>query len=264
MKYSIVILSFLMVACHSKKENKNGSEDRLITLEEIIKANTDQLGEVDIIDGVNAIEVISLKKEASYNDSIVFVADRNGRMRIDIYDRNSDTKERVFSESYDGSEGYQWSPAKGQEAASEKGKIALSHTTQYPGHILQLKDMKSAGHNLQLVDSESIDGALYHIIALTLSDGFKSYYYLDANSFLISKIRSKRALHVDIDSTQQLIEVQHLNHKKIKGITKPFKIIETDIVKDTLLMESVILEYNFNPSIADRFYRDLTTTVFKQ
>jgi hypothetical protein len=248
---------FLLVFLSCSNEKKKNS-DQHSTLQGIIESNTKALGGEGQIDNVGAVKIISIKKEAAYLDSIVFIADRNKRMRIDIYDLHSAQKPRVFSESYDGVKGYQWSPEKGQDIASEKGTVALSHTPQYPGHVFQLKDMTSLGHHLKLVGNERIGDAAYFVIELTLSDGFTSYYYIDASNLLISKIRNTRALHVDINTTEQFIEVQQLDYRPVNGVLRPFKIIEVDLVKDSILTETLISHYILNPKLKTKTFADLT------
>ena len=176
-------------------------------------------------------------------------------MRIDIYDLKE--KAWVFAESFDGKNGHQWSPEKGQEPASDKGTVALSHTPQYPGHIFQLKDMAAQGHKLDYIEKEQIQGVAYHVLKLTLSDGFETFYYIDEDSYLLRKSRSKRALHVDIDPDEQLIEVQYLDYREVGGTKKPFRFIEKEIITDTILMESNVLEYILNPSYSDTYFIDL-------
>ncbi|MEX0288570.1 MAG: hypothetical protein AB3N14_05625 [Flavobacteriaceae bacterium] len=251
-RYLVVLIAiFLLVSCHNKqKENDNS-----ISLEQVIKANSESLGGDHQIDKIDAIKITSIMKEETYHDSVVFVADRLGRMRVDIYDLNSNI--RVFSESYDGENGHQRSPKKGQELSSEKGTLALSHTVQFPGHIFQLKDMAQNGHKAELIGKEKIDGIDYHIIKLTLSDGFESYYFVSSKDWLIHKIRSKRALHVDIDPNEQFIEVQHSNYKSVNGVLKPFKVIEVDLKTNKILVETIISKYLINPKINDSLFVNL-------
>lgn len=255
-KIVLLLLVFLVVNCSKKREQKDKS-DR-ISVDEIIKANTLALGGIEKLDKINSIMIISTKSESKYYDSIRFIVDRKGRMRIDIYDLKSDKKERVFSESYDGEMGYQWSLKNGQEPASEKGTLALRNTPQYPGHIFQLKDMRPLGHKLKLDGIERINNKKYFVLELTLSYGFKNYYYIDSETNLISKTRSTRALHVDQNPDEQLIEVEYLDYKKFNSILKPLRIVETDITKDTILTESIILKYYFNPQLDSNIYKDLT------
>lgn len=254
-KYLFWFSVLLIISCNNQHKTDAKTDHGL---KEIIEDNTVALGGADLVDNIEQILVVSIKREANYYDSMRFIADRMGRMRVDIYDLNSQQKERVFAESYDGTKGFQWRPSTSQEDASEKGALALSNTPQYPGHIFQLKDMNKNGHELKLIDTVDLLESKYAVLRLTLKNGFSSFYYVDTSTGLIKKIRSKRALHVDQNPDEQLIEVQLSDHKTVDGIVKPFTIQEVDINHDTIITTTKIAIYEFNPIIEDQVYHDLS------
>lgn len=245
-----ICLYSLLASCNSQS-GSNTPKD--ITLSDIIAQNTKALGGAQAIDATQNITVISQLKDRKYLDSVHFMADRMGRMRIDIYNNDK----RVYTESFDGTNGHQWSPQKGQSPASEKGTVALSHTPQLPGHIFQLKDLVSNGHKLALVDQETIDDTLFYVLKLTLDDGFEVYYYVHSESMLITRSRSQRALHVDVDSTVQHIEVKFENYRKVQGVLKPYLVREVDLNTDSILMVNKVYDIRINLNIPESTYDQL-------
>src|SRR5205814_946231 len=80
-----------------------------------------------------------------------------------------------------------------------------------------LHELKQRGHRLELVGRETIDGANYYVLRLTLSDGFTTSLYIDADSWLITRRRDVRPLHVDVDPTPTTNELRNSDFRWIAG-----------------------------------------------
>jgi hypothetical protein len=199
----------------------------------------------------------SLIVEGDYRDIAVFATDRKGRMRIDIF---ADC-ERVFAESYDGEKAYQWSPKDGQSAASERGTIALSHTPQLPNHIFRLKDLVANGHSLKLLGHEVVEGAEYSVLKLTLSDGFENYLWVDAETGFVTRVRNRRALHVDMDSAERVIESRISDFRRVGNIVHPHSVVEVDLRTGETLVVVDLLSVELNEDLPENYFKDLVREV---
>lgn len=224
---------------------------------DVIDQNTRALGGGPALDGVQTMVQRSRIVEGAYRDIAVFATDRSGRMRVDIFADG----QRVFAESYDGEKAYQWSQRDGQSEASERGTVALSHTPQLPNHIFRLKDMAANGHSLELLEHEVIDGTEYSVLELTLSDGFETYLWVDRESGFVTRVRNTRALHVDVDDQERVIETRISDFRPVQGIVHPHRVEEVDLKTGETLVEIDLLSLELNQELPDSYFTDLVGEV---
>ena len=169
--------------------------------------------------------------------------------------------ERVFAESYDGQIGHQWSPKDGQSAASERGTIALSHTPQLPNHIFRLKDAIANGHYVELLGQEFIDDIDYDVLKLTLSDGFENFLWVESSSSLVTRVRNKRALHVDVDDEEKIIETRISEFRHVADIVHPHRVVEVDLKTGETLVQITLQSLEINKNLPERYFSDLVQEI---
>ncbi len=252
----IVIAALCLSACQNpgRADSSSGiGEAAATSIEQIIAMNSKALGGEDALDSVTTMVKRSRVVEGDYDDMAVFATDRLGRMRVDIFADG----QRVFAESYDGENGYQWSPEDGQSAASERGTVALSHTPQLPNHIFRLKDAAANGHRIELVEHDQIDGNHYAVLKLTLSDGFQNFLWIDLESGFVTRSRNTRALHVDINDEETVIESRVSDFRRTAGIMHPHSVVEVNLKTGETLVEITLLSLELNDKISDSYFQDL-------
>ena len=84
---------------------------------------------------------------------------------------------------------------------TEKATAALRHGVELPGKLFGLHELKARGHRIELAERENIGGIQYYVLRLTLIDGSSTTLHVDPNSWLITRRRDVRPLHVDVDPT---------------------------------------------------------------
>ncbi|MDJ0709526.1 MAG: hypothetical protein QNJ14_04000 [Woeseiaceae bacterium] len=250
----------LLSAC----QNPNETDGRSSTdgpshksIEHIVDKNSEALGGKEALDRVATMVKRSRIVEGDYRDIAVFATDRLGRMRVDIFADG----ERVFAESYDGEDAYQWRPKDGQSTASQSGTVALAHTPQLPNHIFRLKDVAANGHVLELLGHEEVDETKYSVLKLTLSDGFENYLWVDVESGLVTRVRNTRALHVDIDDEEKVIESRISDFRRVGDIVHPHRVLEVDLKTGETLVDVTLLSMDLNVELAGNYFRDLIREV---
>jgi hypothetical protein len=179
-----------------------------------------------------------------------YVATRDGRMRIDV----SMDGTRVFTEALDHARSWSWSPDEGVNEGSPQGSAALRHGIEFPFKLFGLHEMAARGHRLELQAREVVDGIDYHVLRLTLDDGFQVTYYVHPESWLIERERTRRALHVDVDPTPEWIETVYSDYRPVGGVLYPFKQMERQLTTGKVLSTGTVREIRINPPLAaDRF-----------
>jgi outer membrane lipoprotein-sorting protein len=227
----------------------SGCDRAATTTDEVIDFNTKAMGGRAAIEAIRSIEVnLHIIDPGSEVDGIYY-ATRPGRMRIDI----SAAGKHVFTEAFDGQRGWEWN-GKESTTASPKAKAALQHGVELHGKLFGLHEVKPRGHQVELVGREKIEGINYYALALTLKDGYRTTLYVDPTSWLITRRRDVRPLHVDIDPTPTTIEQRSWDFREVSGVQFAFAGSETDLKTGKVLETSQINSIKINPRLADSLF----------
>lgn len=229
----------------------NGCGSDSLTVDEIIQRNTQAMGGRSVIEGVKSIEVDLHIADPDFEVDGNYRAARPGRMRIDVFAGGK----HVFTEAFDGERGWQ-SKGDAVEEASTKGTAALRHGVELPGKLFGLHELARRGHRVDLAKRELIDGTNYYPLRITFSDGYTTTLYVDPNSWLITRRRDVRPLHVDVDPTPTTIESRFSDFRKTDGVLFPFVSTDVDLatgkILETTQVRSVKLNPQFDSLIFDR------------
>jgi hypothetical protein len=234
----LIFLATIVVAgCHK------GSDS--LSLDEIVERNTDAMGGRAAIEAVQSIQIDLHIKDPSFEVDGSYYAARPGKMRIDV---SADGK-HVFTEAFDGQSGWQWEGKGEQQPATEKGTAALRHGVELPGKLFGLHELKARGHKMELVGREQIDGINYYALQLILSDGYTVSLYVDPNSWLVTRRRDVRPLHVDVDPMPTTIEQVSSDFRDVSSVKFPFATTETDLNTGKQLESTETKSVKINPTL---------------
>ena len=84
----------------------------------------------------------------------------------------------------------------------------------------QLWNYKEKGHTLELEGTEEVDGAEAYVLKLTKKNGNIDYYYLETESYLILKIKSKTIVNGSETEAEALLS----NYQDVDGYLMAFTI----------------------------------------
>jgi hypothetical protein len=108
-----------------------------------------------------------------------------------------------------------------------------------------------------LIGREQIDGVNYYLVKLILNDGYTVSLYVDPNSWLVTRRRDVRPLHVDVDPTPTTIEQVSSDFREVNGVKFPFATAETDLNKGKLLESTATKSVKTNPTLSPGFFDKL-------
>lgn len=214
-------------------------------LESLIARHIDARGGVTAIEQIRTFESDIHIAEPTFEVDGTYVATRDGSMRIDI----NLGGERVFTEALHQGRGWTWSPEEGVREASEKGVAALRHGIEFPLKLFGLHEMQRRGHRLELAGRETVAGVAYHVMELTLDDGFACRYYLNPQTWLIERERTRRAMHVDVDPAEQWIETVYSDFRPVSGVLYPHQHVERVVDSGELLSTATIRSIRINAAL---------------
>jgi hypothetical protein len=141
--------------------------------------------------------------------------------------------------------------------ATEKGTAALRHGIELPGKLFGLHELRARGHRMKSIGCEQIDGVNYYVLQLILSDGYAVSLYVDPNSWLVTRRRDVRPLHVDVDPTPTTIEQVSSDFRDVSGVKFPFATAETDLNTRKLLENTTTKSVKINPTLPPTLFHKL-------
>ncbi len=224
-----------------------------LTVDDVIERNTSAMGGRAAIEAIHSIEINLHITDPGFEVDGIYRAARPGRMRIDVQAGGK----HVFTEAFDGQNGWQWNGKGNQEPASPKAAAALHHGIELPGKLFGLHELKQRGHQIELVGREKIDGTDYCVLRLTLSDGYTTTLYVDPQSWLIARRRDVRPLHVDVDPTPTTIEQRSSDFREVAGVRFAFASTEIDLKTGKELERAKINHIQVNPPLDESIFKKL-------
>ena len=224
------------------------------TADEVIERHTKAMGGRAAIEAIQSIEFDLHITDPKFEVDGTYFAARPGKMRIDV----NAGGEHVFTEAFDGQKGWQWEgKGSAQKAATETATAALRHGVELPGKLFGLHELKARGHRIELDGRERIDGISYYVLRLTLNDGYCTTLYVDPKTWLITRRRDVRPLHVDVDPTPMTIEQHNSDFRTVAGVQLAFASSETDLQSGKVLESAVVRSVKINPPLAPSIFEGL-------
>lgn len=218
-------------------------------LSEIIANNNKALHPSRGSHSVHSMQIDLKMQDSGSSMNAVYHVTRDGRMRIDIMQKGV----RVYTEAYDGHSGWDLGAEGGTPSFDPHGD-ALWHGTQFPGNIFTLGDMKAAGHRLDYVGREDLDGIRYYVLKLTLSDGFETYRYVNPNTWLIDRGRDFRAFHPALNSQKTWVETRWSDYRSVDGSLYSFKSVNIDLNTGKELAVTNVTALKVNPMLDSNLF----------
>ncbi len=238
------VASLILAAVHGA-----GAGD-VLTIDELIERHTQARGGRAAIEAVENMEIHLEITEPTFRVKAIWRGDRAGRMRIDVYG----AVDRVFTEAYDGVGAWQMDVAGKVNDVNAAGARALRHSTELPINLRGLHELRSRGHALTLRGMATADGRSEYVVEVELLDGFEIDYYLDSETFMISRSRNRRALHPDVDQTETVIESRFGDYRPVAGVMRNFETADRDVLSGEQLANVVVTEMRANVAIEDGFF----------
>jgi hypothetical protein len=228
-----------------------GCTPHSLTVDDVIERNTKATGGRAAIEAVQSIEVNLHIADPGFEVDGIYRAARPGRMRIDVQAGGK----QVFTEAFDGQNGWESHDKSEPEPASPKATVALRHGVELPGKLFGLHELKQRGHHVELVGREKIDGIDYYVVRLTFDDGYTVSLYVDPQSWLITRRRDVRPLHVDVDPTPTTIELRNSDFRKIAGVQFPFASSDADLQTGKILETTRVNSIKVNPPLDESIFK---------
>ncbi|HSO86610.1 MAG TPA: hypothetical protein VLQ91_08680 [Draconibacterium sp.] len=150
-------------------------------------------------------------------------------------------------QAFDGEKGWMIAPWVSPEPQELAGDQLAQVKKQVQGNMEgELYNYDKKGSTAELMGKVNVDGKEMYRIKLTTSEGNSKDYFIDAQTFYISKVKAK------VSAQGQTVDVEQVmtDNKTINGITMPMKTeTKSPMGSGFILMEEIRYNENFDDAI---------------
>jgi len=203
-------------------------------LEELIKKHVAALGGLDALNVIRTMRFNGRMVEPKFTLEDFNVI----RMKPNFQKVWMPFGEGFFAEGFDGVDAWE-KPVADEHGHRVEGAPAeaLRHAMELPGVMRPLPEFVARGNSLELVGTQEVEGRAVYLLKATLTDGFEKAYYMDAETYLITRSRDKRAFHPTFDPTENHIETVMSDFREVDGVMIAFRESQRDWVTGEVLGE---------------------------
>jgi hypothetical protein len=218
-----------------------------ISLEDVLAKHARSRGAG--LETVDSLRVRLRVEEPEFTVEGSYAADRRGRVRVDIFLEGR----RVFSEGVDERGAWSMDEKGPPQEASPDGLAALEHGRLF--NLYGLEELPRSGHVLVLEKDSTRNGRVYHVVRIELSDRFRTWRWIDAETGRLTIKRDFRALHPDLDPRPVWIETEQSDFRLVGGAEFPYASRQVEVETGRLLQTTRILDVEPNPCLSEEELR---------
>jgi hypothetical protein len=187
--------------------------DGALTLDQIIARHTKARGGAAAIDAINSQKSTVEITENSAVMAGIYRATKAPLCRVDVYVG----KKHVYAEGLDDDGVWNWPSDEPKPLQS----VADAKKTLIQGVELNLYGLhafSSLGNKLSASGREKIEGIDYYVVEVEFKDSYKTFLYVDPQTWMITRRREIRAFHPDLDTTKKFVETQYSDFRPFGGV----------------------------------------------
>src|SRR5207253_2824071 len=143
------------------------------------------------------------------------------------------------------------------KAMGGRAAIEAIQSIEFDLHITDPKFEVDGTYFAARPGKKRIDGISYYVLRLTLNDGYCTTLYVDPKTWLITRRRDVRPLHVDVDPTPMTIEQRNSDFRTVAGVQLAFASNEIDLQSGKVLESAVIRGVKINPPLVSSIFEKL-------
>ncbi len=211
-------------------------------LDEILDNHFETIGQENLLD-VTSIQATGKALQMGMEFPFTMINKRPGKLKVTV-----EVQGFEIIQAYDGETVWTINPMTGStDPLDVTGPEAdgLKESSDMDG---QLWKYKEKGHQLELEGTEEVDGTEAFVLKLTKKNGNIDYYYLEQESYLIFKMKSKTIMN----GSEVEIEVLLSNYQEVEGYIMP--LTTEQIFGGQTAMTIMIDEVKFNVELDDTIF----------
>ncbi len=216
------------------------------TLDEIIAKNLQAHGGAAKLKAIQSLRIKGNFELAGMQAAFTQVYKRPMKLRLDAILQGV-----TLTQAYDGQTGWQIVPFTGQNTPGTMNDEDLKRIQEEADFDGPLMDYKQKGNAVQLIGKEKVDGADTYHLRVTMKNGDIRDLYLDATTFLTSKMTGKTV----VQGAPTELETHVSDYREVEGVKFPFS-IEQQSLDGQLPTQKVTFEkVELNVPVEDSFFK---------
>jgi outer membrane lipoprotein-sorting protein len=183
-------------------------------LDKILDNHFETIGQKELLD-VKTIQATGKAVMMGMESPFQMAAKRPNKVRITIEFQGAQ-----IIQAYDGETAWMINPMMGSADPMDVTGPEADGMIESSDMDGQLWNYKEKGHQLELEGTEEVDGTEAYVLKLTKKNGNIDYYYLETESYLILKMKSKTMMNGSETESETLLS----NYQEIDGYIMAFTI----------------------------------------
>jgi len=186
----------------------------------LIERHVVAVGGRERLEAIHSLQIIGILNERGTLHPMFIDRRRPNLLRV----RMLHGGELVFTEAYTGSRSWEGPPGKEECTPGPAAAAATRHAAeQFDDPLIAAGQ---TGATVRIVGRERRGERSAYRVDVTQADGTAGSYDLDAQSGLLLRERSRRALHPG--QAERIIEVVYDDYRPVSGVLYPFRALERD------------------------------------
>jgi hypothetical protein len=185
-------------------------------LDEILDNYFETIGQENLMD-VQALVSTGMVLQMGQEMPFKFISKRPDKAYIEV-----DFQGTKMKQAYDGENGWAIMPWTGSAEPVDVTGPDLKGLKTMGDMDGALWDYEKKGHTCELMEPEELDGAEVFVLKLTKEDGDIEYYYMDAENYVVLKVKTKSI----VNGSEVEVEALMSNFQEVDGYISPFTTIQ--------------------------------------
>jgi len=186
----------------------------------LIERHVVAVGGRERLEAIHSLQIIGILNERGTLHPMFIDRRRPNLLRV----RMLHGGELVFTEGYTGSRSWEGPPEKEDCTPGPAATAATRHAAeQFDDPLIAARQTGAAVH---VIGREQLGERSAYRVDVTEADGTAGSFYLDAETALLVRARSRRALHPN--QAERVIEVVYDDYRPVSGVLYPFRALERD------------------------------------
>ena len=217
-----------------------------LSVQQIVAKHLDAIGGKRNLSAIQSIQTSMIVNERGVLHPLFADRKRPNLLRV----RMMHGGELVFTEVYTGTRSWEGAPGKENCVPDSAAMAATRHAAeQFDDPLLSAMAFAADEH---VAGRVRLGGRDAYQIDVTQRDGSRASYFVDAESFLLSRVRNRRPLHPN--EPARLIELVLDDYRPVSGVLFPFRSIEREVETGEPLTVSLTLWAEANVPVSGNVY----------
>lgn len=220
-----------------------------LTLKEVIARHTKARGGAAAMDAVESQAVDLQTIEDGTVIKAHYVCNKTPAFRIDIFVGGK----HVFCEGLDATGPWIWPSS---EPAAKEG-VPDARRTGVEGvefNLYGLHSFPALGNVLSLDGRKRLGGVDFYVVQVDLKGSYRTFLYIDPETWMIARRRDFRAAHPDVDDTKKYLEKQYTDYRPVNGVQTAFLEHQIDLASGKITQVTIVDQMSYNPKLDENAF----------